>query len=89
VEQMTEAAKQCPEVYLGFDERVLVFSKIAAAVFSIFRMPRPYWRYFRAANRWGLSTGIRFMFRPADIAGMLKSALKKQGYVGRLIQPLT
>jgi hypothetical protein len=89
VAQMTEAATQCPEVYLGFDERVLMFSRVAAAVFSILRMPRPYWRYFRAANRWGLSTGIRFMFRPTDIAGMLKSALRKQGYVGRLIQPLT
>lgn len=28
VDQMTEAAAQCPEVYLGFDERVLMFSKL-------------------------------------------------------------
>lgn len=89
VAQMTEAASQCPEVYLGFDERLLVFSRIAATVFSIFRMPRPYWRYFRTANQWGLNTGIRFMFRPSDISGMLKSALKRQGYHGRLIRPLT
>ncbi len=29
--QMTQAASLCPEVYLGFDERVLVF--LPAAVF--------------------------------------------------------
>jgi len=89
VDQMTKAASECPEIYLGFDERVLVFSRIAAAVFSLFKMPRPYWRYFRAANQWGLHTGIRFMFRPTDITKMMKAALKRQGYIGRLIQPLT
>jgi radical SAM superfamily enzyme YgiQ (UPF0313 family) len=86
--QMIEVASVIPEVYLGFDERVLMFSRIAAAVLSIFRMPRPYWRYFRTANKWGISAGIRFMFRPPDLADMMKSALKRQGYNGRLIQPL-
>jgi hypothetical protein len=85
VEQMSRAAAACPEVYLGFDERILVFSKAAALFFKLFRMPMPYWRYFRAANRVGLSTGIRFMFRPRDIAGLLKDSLQRQGYAGRLI----
>ncbi len=85
VEQMSKAAATCPEVYLGFDERVLVFSKAAAMFFKLFRLPRPYWRYFRAANSVGLSTGIRFMFRPRDIAGLLKDSLRRQGYAGRLI----
>ncbi len=85
VEQMTSAAAKCPEIFLGFDERVLVFSKWAAALFGILRLPRPYWRYFRAANRFGLSTGIRFMYRPANIPEMLQGALKEQGYVGRLV----
>ncbi|MGO9123026.1 MAG: B12-binding domain-containing radical SAM protein [Desulfomonilaceae bacterium] len=85
VEQMSRAAAACPEVYLGFDERILVFSKAAALFFKLFRMPMPYWRYFRAANSFGLSTGLRFMFRPHDLAGLLKDSLRRQGYAGRLI----
>jgi len=87
VEQMNQAASRCPEIYLGFDERVLVFSRIAAIVFGLLRLPRPYWRYFRAANRFGLSTGIRFMYRPPDIGRMMRDALKRQGYAGPLIRP--
>jgi radical SAM superfamily enzyme YgiQ (UPF0313 family) len=85
VNQMTEAASQCPEIFLGFDERILSFSRVAAPIFKLLHLPKPYWRYFRAANRFGLSTGIRFMYRPPDIAGMIRSALKRQGYAGRLL----
>jgi hypothetical protein len=86
VNQMTRAAATCPEIYLGFDERVLVFSKPAAIIFDALRLPRPYWRYFRAANAFGLKTGIRFMYRPPDIPGMLRAALRHQGYRGRLLE---
>ncbi len=85
VDQMTLAAAQSPEIYLGFDEKVLIFSKVAATVFTLLRLPRPYWRYFRVANKWGLTTGIRFMFQPPDIAGMIREALVKQGYRGKLL----
>ncbi len=85
VEQMSAAAATCPEIYLGFDEKVLIFSKAAALVFKLFKLPRPYWRYFRAANSVGLSTGIRFMFRPRDIAGLLRDSLRRQGCAGRSI----
>jgi radical SAM superfamily enzyme YgiQ (UPF0313 family) len=85
VDQMTRAASQCPEVYLGFDERVLVFSRIAVGILKVLGFPGPYWRYFRTANQFGLSTGIRFMYKPADMAGMLRAALRKQGYTGRLV----
>jgi radical SAM superfamily enzyme YgiQ (UPF0313 family) len=83
VSQMIDAASICPEVYLGFDERVLVFSKPAAMLFKMLGLPRPYWRYFRAANYLGLRTGIRFMYRPHDIPGMLRDSLKRQGSNGR------
>jgi hypothetical protein len=82
VDQMLRAASEIPEVYLGFDERVLVFSRIAAAVFSFLGMPGPYWRYFRTANRFGLAVGLRFIFRPSDIGAMVRTALQKQGYSG-------
>jgi radical SAM superfamily enzyme YgiQ (UPF0313 family) len=87
VDQMTRAASQCPEVYLGFDERVLVFSRLAVGMLKLLGFPGPYWRYFRIANQFGLKTGIRFMYKPADMAGMLREALKRQGYKGRLIRP--
>lgn len=85
-DQMLQAARTVPEIFLGFDERVLVFSKPAAFVFRLIGLPRPYWRYFRAANLFGLKTGIRFMFRPPQIADMLRETLRKQKSVARLFQ---
>ncbi|MBM3300750.1 MAG: radical SAM protein [Deltaproteobacteria bacterium] len=86
VDQMTRAAALCPEIYLGFDERILAFSRAAALFFELFRFPRPYWQYFRSANRFGLTTGLRFMYRPPDIPRMIKEALRRQGYHGHLVQ---
>jgi hypothetical protein len=86
VNQMTGAASICSEIYLGFDEKILVFSRAAALFFKIFNFSRPYWRYFPAANRLGLMTGLRFMYRPPDMSGLIRDCLRRQGYVGRLIQ---
>lgn len=85
IQQMTSSAARVPEIYLGFDERILVFSSAAAIFFKLLGFPRPYWRYFRAVNRFGLMTGIRFMYRPPDMAGMMRKALINQGYKGRLV----
>jgi radical SAM superfamily enzyme YgiQ (UPF0313 family) len=78
VDQMIRAASACPEVYLGFDERILVFSRAAALFFNLFRFPKPYWQYFRSVNAFGLKSGLRFMFRPADIAQMVRATLERQ-----------
>ncbi len=86
VEQMSRAASICPEIYLGFDERILVFSKAAAIFFKLFRFPKPYWKYFTPVNRFGLWSGLRFMYRPSNISGMIRDSLRRQGYQGRLIQ---
>ncbi len=80
VHQMTTAAWRSPELYLGFDEINLLFSRPAAFFFKTFGFPRPYWRYFPGVNRFGLRTRLRFMFKPRDMAGMIRSALKRQGY---------
>jgi anaerobic magnesium-protoporphyrin IX monomethyl ester cyclase len=85
IQQMISSAARVPEIYLGFDERILVFSRAAAIFFKLLGFPRPYWRYFRAVNRFGLMTGIRFMYRPPDMAGMMRKALKNQGYKGPLV----
>lgn len=86
VDQMTHAASLCPEVYLGFDERVLVFSRAAVFAFKCLGFPGPYWRYFRLMNSFGLSTGIRFMYRPRDMTAMVQASLRSQGYDGRLLK---
>ncbi len=78
VDQMLGAASICPEIYLGFDERVLVFSKAASALFNIFGFKQPYWRYFRAANSIGLKAKVRFMFKPDNIGAMIKETLRLQ-----------
>jgi radical SAM superfamily enzyme YgiQ (UPF0313 family) len=80
VEQLLHAASICPEIYLGFDEKVLVFSKTAAWIFNLLGFPKPYWRYFRTANSFGLKTRIRFMFRPDNMAMMIRESLNKQGF---------
>lgn len=79
VEQMIDAARKAPEIFLGFDERILVFSRAAALFFEYFRFRRPYWRYFRAANQFGLKSGLRFMFKPHDVADLFRQALVRQG----------
>lgn len=86
VRQMNRAASQAPEVYLGYDERILMFSKVAAWFFDLLRFPKPYWRYFRAANRFGLKTGIRFMFFPTNLPHLMREILRKQGYSGPLVR---
>lgn len=78
VDQMLKAASICPEIYLGFDERVLVFSKAASAFFNFFGFQQPYWRYFRAANSIGLKAKVRFMFKPDNIGGAIKDTLRLQ-----------
>jgi radical SAM superfamily enzyme YgiQ (UPF0313 family) len=92
VQQMIDAARTAPEIYLGFDERVLAFSRIAAWVFKTLGFSRPYWRHFAAANRYGLKSGIRFMFCPSDLPQRLREALRRQGYgaaVGGSFKELT
>jgi len=82
IDQMTQAALKCPEIYLGFDEGLLIFSKPARFVFNLLKLPGPYWRYFRAGNAFGLKTGIRWIVRPIDVPGSVRGGLERQGYEG-------
>ena len=41
VKQMTDAASRCPEIFLGFDERILSFSSVAAPIFKLLQLPKP------------------------------------------------
>lgn len=93
VSQMFTAASMCPEIYLGFDERMLSFSKAIVPVCRLLRLKGPYWKYMRFGNVIGIKTGIRFIFKPPDTAGLMRRALLRQSYSGRLVtgfgSPLT
>ncbi len=80
VQQIFGAAAKCPEIYLGFDERMLTFSKAIAAFCRIFHKPRPYWKYMRFGNVIGIRTGIRFIFKPPNAAELIRQALTRQGH---------
>jgi radical SAM superfamily enzyme YgiQ (UPF0313 family) len=84
--QMDQAAMLAPEIYLGYDERALFYSKALGFIFSLLRLPRPYWRHFRGCNLLSLRSGFRFIFKPRDVAGLVREALKRQGYDGPLLQ---
>jgi len=86
IKQMTDAAAICPAIYLGFDERFLMLSKVGSFLGNLLRLPKPYWRHLWGINQLLLKTGIRFMFEPPDVAGMLRSSLERQGYRGPLLR---
>ncbi|MGC8659217.1 MAG: B12-binding domain-containing radical SAM protein [Desulfomonilaceae bacterium] len=86
IDQMFSAAAVCPEIYLGFDEKVLSFSTIIAGVCRFLHLPGPYWKYMRIGNVLGIRTGIRFMFKPSDAASLIRAALVKQSYSGKLVK---
>ncbi len=84
VDQMFSVASKCPEIYLGFDERMLSFSKAIATFCRIFHRPRPYWKYMRFGNVIGITTGLRFIFKPNDAAGFVRETIKRQRHRGDL-----
>lgn len=85
VSQMFHAASICPEIYLGFDEKMLSFSRTIAGVCRLLRLKGPYWKYMRIGNVVGIKTGIRFIFKPANTAAWIRKALIRQSYSGRLV----
>jgi radical SAM superfamily enzyme YgiQ (UPF0313 family) len=86
IEQMMEAAVRCPELFLGFDEKALKFSRPIAAIGELVNMPKPYWRHIWGMNRALIKLGVRFMFKPKDLASMIRSQLASQGYQGKLFE---
>ena len=85
VSQMSQSASICPEIYLGFDERVLSYSRTITSVCRFFHLREPYWKYMRLGNVIGIKSGIRFIFKHPDTAGLIRKALLRQSYSGRLV----
>jgi len=78
LEQMEAAAAECPEVLLGYDERYLSFSGIAAAVCRLLNQRPPYWRRAKNLNALALKLGFRFAVRPKHLAPRIEAILRRQ-----------
>jgi hypothetical protein len=79
IEQMNEAAAQCPGIILGFDEKYLAFgSKIVTFMGKIVPMPKPYWRHIIGFNRFLMKTGLRLLSVRKSIVPEIQHKLERQ-----------
>lgn len=85
IRQMTEAAKECPEISLGFDERLVSVTGMIGLFGELFRMPKPYWRHIWGMNQVLIKTGLRYLFGPPNVVPVLQKYLERQGYRGPLL----
>jgi radical SAM superfamily enzyme YgiQ (UPF0313 family) len=77
-EQMIRTAASCPELYLGFDERILGLSGLVALIGRLSGMPRPYWRHIWGINRLMLKFGLRFNLEAPDMVSLIRQQLAYQ-----------
>ncbi len=85
VDQMVNAARVCPEISLGFDERFLFLSSLLSRVGDLFKMAKPYWRHVWGLNQLLIRTGLRYPTRPTGVVPKIRENLRTQGYRGRLL----
>ncbi len=82
VEQMLEAARVCPEIISGIDEKYLPLSGIASFIGRFVRIPKLYWRLMYAGNKLVRKTAIRLFFDRDKVVSGLSDQLRSQGYMG-------
>ena len=75
VSQMFHAASICPEIYLGFDEKMLSVSRTIAGVCRLLGLKGPLLEVYGVGNVVGIKTGIRFIFKPVDTAASIRERL--------------
>jgi len=78
VDQLVEATLRHPEVGLGFDERYLALSGLAAALGRVFRLVKPYWCNTAGFNGLLIGTGLRRLLRPRDVARLIQERIAAQ-----------
>ncbi|MGO9315925.1 MAG: B12-binding domain-containing radical SAM protein [Syntrophobacteraceae bacterium] len=81
LDQLVTSASTCPEIYLGFDERVLAFSGLLVRVLRALNAPRPYWQHLYAVKKI-LKSGRRFIYPVAypvaRVAQRIEGVINKQ-----------
>ncbi len=85
VKQIVDASNQCPEIWTGFDEQYMSFSRMVAACLELFRRPKPYWPVVLRTNQLFLKLGLHHVIRPPNIVPAIRRKLESQGYRGRLV----
>lgn len=85
VSRMVEAARVCPEISLGFDERFLFLSNVLSMAGDLLKMAKPYWRHIWGLNQLLIRTGLRYPSRPSGVVPRIRRYLRAQGYQGRLL----
>ncbi|MBM3300581.1 MAG: hypothetical protein FJY85_11565, partial [Deltaproteobacteria bacterium] len=86
VKQMVDAASDCYELGLGFEEGYLRWSRFWSILGKVFRLPKPYWRHWWAFNRILIKTGMRSFMQPKKVPDLLRLQLERQGYRGPLLK---
>lgn len=77
--QMIEAAKVCPEIVSGLDEKYLGLSGPVAFIGRLLSIPDLYWRVLYTTNRLLRKAVVRFAVNPRKEAEKLRARLRKQG----------
>lgn len=77
--QMIQAAKTCPEIISGFDEKFLGMSGPVAFLGRMLSIPDLYWRVLYTSNKLLRKALIRFALNPREEAEKLRTRLMQQG----------
>ncbi len=80
LDQMVEAARSCPEIISGIDEKYLELSGIARFFGKFVTIPKLYWRLMYAGNKMVRKTALRVSFDQSRIVNDIKRQLAAQGY---------
>ena len=83
VDQLVQESLIHPEVGLGFDERYLAMSGLAAALGRVFHLVKPYWCNTAGFNGLLIGTGLRRLLRPRDLGRQIQERLARQRAAAR------
>lgn len=80
LEQMVQAARACPEIISGIDEKFLPLSGVASLVGRFVKVPKLYWRLMYTGNRLIRKPAIRLFFDQERVVNGIREQLRSQGY---------
>ncbi len=77
---MVEAARSCPEIISGIDEKYLELSGVARLLGKFVAIPKLYWRLMYAGNKVARKAALKVSFDQRRIVNDIKRQLASQGY---------
>jgi len=82
MEQFFNAMYATPEISSGYHEKYMRWSKPAARIINLLRLPKPYWANGVLANKLFYKLRLHHIFPLPNPANHIRNQLKRQGYVG-------